>query len=381
MNSRRLMLPVRVLCLVSLVATLAAQSTRQPPQEVLQKTPPPQGAGQSVFLADGTKLVPAADPVAERQAGNSILLVPPQQRATVQGDNGPDFSNQEGTVTQKIHRTGTAEPAAADDKSFESIIKTLESQGKAIEEGLKATQSIADGNASGKRREDGLDVDPESALIRAQLDPKTGKPRRRASQIAEESGLVMIPAGTVITIRTSSRIQTQLGGTCLAVIDNDVMSAQFDAVAIPKGSKLLGAIQTVGNDGQDRAAVIFRQIVDLNGDQIQLMVPEPATDRIGQAGVTGRINRHLGVKFGSAFAWGILSGLTGSGSKSVNSTGATFADVVQSNVASSFGQVGQTYLQQAIAIRSDIEVPQNTQMRIIIGNPIYIKAWKRKRPW
>jgi type IV secretion system protein VirB10 len=181
----------------------------------------------------------------------------------------------------------------------------------------------------------------------------------------------------VITVRTLTGIQTELGGTCLAVIDSPVLSAQYDAVAIPKGSKVLGAIQAVTGDAQDRAAVIFKQIVDLNGDQIQLLVPESATDAIGQAGVTGRVNNHFGKKFFGAFAWGLLAGMSGSGSQAPNSLGANFGDVVRNNVAGSFGQVGQSYLQQSMAIRPDIEVRPNTQMRIILGNPLYLRAWAR----
>jgi type IV secretion system protein VirB10 len=304
---------------------------------------------------------------------------------TIPGDTSPIFGAKEnsGTEMQIVHQADPAtsnRPPTTGDPLLQ-LQKQLAVQAEEIAAARKASQALVDGQAGGKKREDGLDVDPEGALIRAKLDPKTGRPRRPASQIAKESGLVMVPAGTIITLRTITRIQTELGGTCLAVIDSDVLSAQYDAVAIPKGSKVLGAVQGVAGQAQDRASVIFRQIVDLNGDQIQLLVPEPATDQIGAAGVSGDVDHHWGTQFGAAFAWGIISGLAGSGSVPAANPSSNFGSVVQGNVSSSFGQVGQNYLSQAMNIKPTMEVAENTMMRVILGNPIYIRAWQVKRPF
>ena len=362
-----------------LVFALAAGGlvlAQAPPAGVLAATPPPQGGDGPIVLPDGTRLVSAADPF-------NGAAPTPGQAVTIPDDAGPVFGAQDapGVATRIIRQ---AAPAPAQAPAFDPFAlqqQQLAQQGEEITSARKSIQAIVDAQAAGKKREDGLDVDPEGALIRAKLDSKTGRPRRPASQIARESGLVMVPAGTIITLRTITRIQTELGGTCLAVIDSDVLSAQYDAVALPKGSKVLGAIQGIGGQSQDRASVIFRQIVDLNGDQIQLLVPEPATDQIGAAGVSGKVNHHWGTQFGAAFAWGIISGLAGSGSVPAANPSSNFGSVVQGNVSSSFGQVGQTYLSQAMNIKPDIEVPENTMMRVILGNPIYIKAWQVKRPF
>lgn len=372
---------------------LALVAQEAAPQEVLQKTPPPQategivsyGAG-GYRLPNGERLVPARDPL------TSAVSAPASSAVTNVSPAGPpkkitvDGATQ--VAEQAIPRNGvfgmraptSSIPLNVNDSAageYQAMVGDLNRQ---KEEFLAEVRKAKDGT-----RKDDLDVDPEGALIMAQIDPKTGKPRRRASEIAASSGLVMIPAGTMLYVRNYTRVQTELGGTCIGVLEYDVLDAQMRNVAIPKGSRILGAIQTVQAEEQSRAAIIFRQIVDPNGDQVQLMVTEGVTNSIGMAGIGSPdgaiINRRLGAKFGYALAWGLVSGLTGQSAQSPYSPGASFGDLIRTNVASQFGQVGQNALQQAMNIKSTIEIPENISMRVILGNPIYIRPWRVIRPY
>jgi type IV secretory pathway VirB10-like protein len=275
------------------------------------------------------------------------------------------------------------EPKKEDNGQMEALKAYADMLDKKADEQKRIMEQFAANAASGGggKASDGLTVDPELALIQAQINPRTGQPRQRASEIARSVGLAMVPAGTILHLRNVSRIETQLGGTCLAVLERDVWDAQMKAIVLPRGSKVLGVIQMVGGEAQNRAAVVFRQIVDPNGDQVQLLVEQPAMNGIGMTGIEGSVNHHFGVKWGSALAWGLVSGLAGNGAASPSSPGSNFGDVVRTNVASSFGQVGQSYLQQTTNIRSDIEVPENTSMKIVIGSPIYLRPWREIRPF
>lgn len=397
----------------------------QAPQGVTQRTQPPGrpvGAANqpgAVTLKDGTRLLPAttvappnsldlawrapagnSQPQARKAPGSTgatstqsqqsqaALAQELAKRATI-GTNGGILGEAvaENPLGGKVTnpRKGKSEKDEADEALRERnalLEAALEQQTKNAEkmgENAKAVADIAYGG--GGKREEALAVDPELALIMAQINPRTGKPRQRASEIAREHGLAMVPAGTILHIRSITRVQTQLGGTAVGIVERDVWDANMRAVLIPRGSKALAVIQQVSNDAQDRAALVFRQLVDPNGDQIQLLVQEPATNAIGMSGIEGNVNRHFGVKFGGALAWGLLSGLAGTGSKTAANPGSNFGDVVQSNVAAQFGQVGQNFLQKAVDVRPDIEVPENTSMKVIVGSPIYLKPWREIRPF
>lgn len=396
-----------------LIPGLRAQDTSSAPPEILKKTPPPKSGVAAEpnpggwVLPDGRRLV-AATPSAptqpltaaqaarlqaqlqvQLQSQDSELVedvptggtsVPLEQRATVKSD--ASFSVGRGgsaeTPSRIIVRDAPKDDGQTgkEDPAYKALHEQMERQNNALMELVRQGQ-----NAGAAKKDDGLTVDPELALIQAQLNPRTGKPRKRASQIADESGLGMIPAGTMLVIRNYTGITTQNGGTVVAYLEFPIYDAQMRNLMLPRGCRVLGSIQAVQSDAQDRATIIFRQVVDPYGDQVQLLVPEPAADAIGMPGIEGEVRRHFGTKFGSALVWGLLSGLTGSGAKGINNASSSFTDVLQSNVASSFGTVGQSYLQSAQNIRPDILIQPNEQMRVILGGPIYLKPWKIIRPF
>lgn len=397
---RVIALPLLAFLLVGPSGILFAQ---QAPEEVLKRTPPPAqtdgvaraGAG-AYTLPNGERLVPARDPFAGGQGSAAMAQsqAPTARKVTLGGGvddqaklalpKGPEAGQAALRMTPELQAELDAQDAAqapVAKPATGSAPNPMDSLEKMKNDLVQAIQ----GNQTGARKNDGLDVDPEGALIQAQIDPRTGKPRRKASEIAKESGLVMIPAGTMLTIRSYTRVMTELGGTCIGILEYDVWDAQMRAIAIPRGSRVLGAIQSVQGEAQARAAIIFRQIVDPNGDQLQLLVPDPATNSIGMSGIGSSdgaiINRRLGQKFGYSLAWGMLGALVGRNSASPQSPGATFSDTLKSNVASQFGAVGQNELQAAMSIKATIEIPENTSMRVILGNPIYTPAWRVVRPF
>lgn len=398
------MLNSRAICW-SLVLGVALVA--QAPQEVLKRTPPPAStdgvarAGAGAYtLPSGERLVPARDPLAFRAMASAGAPAPSAPKITL-GDSSAEAAKmalpggaeagQAGLrITPELRGQLEAKDAAqaaaqgggdaAPDKVSQDLQRLMGGLERQKDEFLKGVAAAQNGP-----KVDGLDVDPEGAMILAKIDPKTGKVRRKASEIARDSGLCMIPSGTMLSVRTYTRVNTELGGTCIGVLEFDVWDAQMRSVAIPRGSRVLSAVQPVQGDAQGRAALIFRQIVDPNGDQIQLLVQEPATNSIGESGIgtsDGAIlNRHLGEKFGYALAWGLLGGLTGRNSASPQSINATFSDMVRGNVASQFGNIGQNALQGGMNVKSTIEVPVNTSMRVILGNPIYVAPWKVVRPF
>lgn len=326
--------------ILALVGGLAL--AQEPPAEVLRRTPPPEPG--SVTLADGTKLVPVGDPYQGGTTGQAPA--PSGEKKPVLTDPAPKESGKDADVAAVLRKLTGGGPAPA----------------PTAEESL------------------------QSAII----NPATKRPRRRASELAEEAGLALIPSGTAITLRNLTRINTQLGGTCVGVLDYDVKDAQLRNVGLQRGTRVIAQIEPVGGEGQDRASIVFRKFVDIEGDETEILVPAVATDRIGQTGVPGRVNRHWGIRVGGGLAFGLLNGLVSSTAQ-VQQQGSvmgvpitapmSFGDTVKTNVGQTFGNMGQSYLQNLINIKPDIEIPENSQMRIILTTPLYVRVVRKVRPW
>jgi type IV secretion system protein VirB10 len=329
----------------------------------------PQSGAGSVTLPDGTRLVPATP-------GGPV------------GANTTPYSLSEGLGWRPKDVSADVTPGDAVNAQKAAMLDTSAGMPQGGPGGGMPSMddilgSIADKMPGMPGQEKKKVVKPGEDGLEANVDPSKYlgvQSRGKASDLAAANRLALVPAGTIITIRSYTRINTSLGGTCVAVIDHDVKDAQMTCVVIPRGSKLLGTIQAVGSVAQSRASVVFRQIVDPEGNQIQLLVPAPVVDRIGAGGVAGKVDGHWGMKVGVATAYAVIGGLA-STSTSTNSSGMNFQSAVQNNISQQFGQMGTSALQEYMSLKPDIEVPENTALRIIVGGPIYAKPWRVLRPY
>lgn len=385
-----------------LPALLVAQDVPQDaPASVLARTPPPKGAARmavqpgaytlrdgSVVLPDGTRLRPAQDPYAVQaptpvnpgrlsSVTNQTVLTPEESVALFEQQ---EKANSDDIASRKSLQEGQAASQETQSQQ-EALLKAI--QGGLGPQGAGNPLSGLPGGGPGaaQRRDDGLNVDPEGDFHR-QLRRKT------ASEVAADNGMVLVSAGTILQLRTENTINTQQGGTCLAFVERDVFSSDATRkyVAIPAGSKVLGAVQLVYSEGQDRAVVIFRQVVLPNGDQIQLFVPEPATDAQGTPGIPGSVDHRWPLKFMAPLVWGYIAGITaprnavGLAGLSGGSS-PSMGDVVKQNIATQYGQAGQDYLSKVQGLPPEIRVPANASVKMILTGPVYLKPWRQRMPF
>jgi type IV secretory pathway VirB10-like protein len=202
---------------------------------------------------------------------------------------------------------------------------------------------------------------------------------RRASSIARAKGLALIPALRTIEMRLLTFASSEQGGKFKAIITQDVWDATFASVGIPRGTLARGYIEAAASDGDTRIRMTVTEFILPSGDSIQLRVPDAVTDPIGGTGVKAEVNHRWILRTGSAVAYGVMSALSGSGTRSGYASNASFDDVLRSNLAGSFGQMGAQSFQTGMQIRPTVELKEGEEIAMILGNNLYLVPWERMR--
>lgn len=109
----------------------------------------------------------------------------------------------------------------------------------------------------------------------------------------------MVPQGTIARCVLRTGFNSQLAGFASCMLSEPIYSADGRFVMAERGSVVSGDYQTGQvKPGVTRAFVLWTRIRTPNG--ITLNVDSPATDGMGQSGITGKVRNHFWQRFGSA---------------------------------------------------------------------------------
>ena len=136
----------------------------------------------------------------------------------------------------------------------------------------------------------------------------TGDVTQKAAQIGDPSKVV--PQGAVIPAVLETAINSDLPGYTRAIVSRDIRSFDGTTVLIPRGSRLVGEYKSGLASGETRAFIIWERLIRPDGLSIELA--SPATDDLGQAGMSGRVDSHFVKRFGSAILLSVVNGLASS---------------------------------------------------------------------
>lgn len=123
-----------------------------------------------------------------------------------------------------------------------------------------------------------------------------------AEVIADPSRTVL--QGTLIEATLATAISSQLEGNVSATVSYDVWSMDMTTVLIPRGARLFGRYSSSIEKGQRRIMVAWDRVVTPDGQSVELAAH--GTDRVGRAGVTGRVNTRTLARFSAAAAVSII---------------------------------------------------------------------------
>lgn len=126
----------------------------------------------------------------------------------------------------------------------------------------------------------------------------------------EQARVIVNPAntitqGTMVQASLETAIDSSLPGPIRAVVTQDVHSYDGSRILIPRGSRLIGRYSANVSIGQYRAMVAWERII-LPDDQT-VTISAFGGDQMGRSGVSGRVNKRFGERFGSAALISLLS--------------------------------------------------------------------------
>jgi type IV secretion system protein VirB10 len=194
----------------------------------------------------------------------------------------------------------------------------------------------------------------------ARTDEETA-PTSHVTHLSDPAAV--IAQGTIIPAVLETALDSDLPGYARALVSQDVRSFDGKHVLIPRESRLIGEYKSGLQAGQSRAFIIWTRVLRPDGVSVQL--GSPATDELGEAGLSGKVNRHFLQRYGAAFLLSIVGGAAnalGGGSTVVIGT---------STEATSAASVA---LQNQLKIPPTIRVPQGTPIQVFVARDLDFSA-------
>lgn len=183
---------------------------------------------------------------------------------------------------------------------------------------------------------------------------------------------LVVPQGTIIAGVLETAINSDLPGMVRAVVSRDVPGFDGTRVLIPRGSRLIGQYSNGVALGQSRAFVIWTRLLRSDGVSVQL--GSSATDQLGTAGLSGKVDTHFIRRFGAAT---LLSVITSGFEFIANSNRGTQVLVGSTGQAN---QLAGIALQREIDIPPTIKVAQGTPIRVFVAKDLDFSDTRSKRP-
>lgn len=283
-----------------------------------QQAPPPQTARPAPQPSVLPPIDPTVNPV-EAPEPQSLLVQPPVQ--VVQPQAAPAVD------------TGARAPALIIDNS------------------IPAAQQAAQAQAAAAK--------PPANSNDAFLASQTANVSQKAWKIGDPSRVV--PQGAVIPAVLETAINSDLPGYTRAIVSRDIRSFDGTNILIPRGSRLIGQYKSGLTSGETRAFIIWDRLIRPDGLSVQLA--SPATDDLGQAGATGKVDTHFAKRFGSSILLSVVNGI------STIVSGKSSSTIVIGTSGDASGVMGEA-LSNDIKIPPTIKVPQGAPIQVFAARDL-----------
>lgn len=185
---------------------------------------------------------------------------------------------------------------------------------------------------------------PAQSSLSGQLSSES-YPAATASRDANLSFLVRQGATARCVMRTA--FNSQLSGFSSCILSDPLYSADGRFIMAERGSEVTGTYQTGQvKPGVSRAFVLWNQIRTPHG--IRVTVDSPATDGMGQSGISGRVNNHFWKRFGSGLLLSLVDDAAAQASGSARDFQATNQSMNQA---------------AAIAVENNVNIPPTIKVK------------------
>ena len=200
----------------------------------------------------------------------------------------------------------------------------------------------------------GAGADPAVRAVSGAAGPEGAAPAEpaRVTAPADPPGFERVYEGALLSAVLVNQLDGDFTGPVLGQVAIPFYSRDRQRILVPRGTRLLGAAQAVGDQDQSRLAVGFHRLVWPDGRWVDLAFE--GLNQLGESALEDEVNRHYWSMFAGAGAVGVLAGLTLQGSNPYGGGMAGFRAGAGQGLGQSATQILQRFLNRmpTITIRA-----------------------------
>jgi type IV secretion system protein VirB10 len=167
----------------------------------------------------------------------------------------------------------------------------------------------------------------------------------------------LVTAGAILPCTLQTAMDSTVPGYTTCIIPRDIYSDNGRVVLLEKGTRVFGEYQGGLQRGQNRLFAMWTRAVTPRG--VAIDIGSPASDTLGRAGVTGKIDRFFWQRFGAAMLFSVLDAGGQIAGQAVSPAGST--------VFRTPGDTTSQVLQDTQQIRPIVRVNQGTELAITVA--------------
>jgi len=177
-------------------------------------------------------------------------------------------------------------------------------------------------------------------------------------------------AGSVIPGVLITGINSDLPGE----IEGQISENVYDTVSgryliLPQGTKLIGSYDSRISYGQSRVLVVWTRLIRPDGSNLDLE-GMPGVDLSGYAGLTGKVDRHLGRLLGAVVLGSLIQAGTAAGSNYVDPT---FEDRMRQGAGQGVNDATQQMVRKELQLQPTIVVAPGSRFSVFTTKDIIIR--------
>ena len=279
------------------------------------------------------------------------------------------FRNSDGTTGGGGEPPSVAQEPAA--RAGESAAPTLAmpdpaaflAQSQEAQQALNEALLAGDGGAPGATRRE-----PMARTVPGVTGPEVAETAEPATVTtpADPAGFERVYEGAMLSAVLVNQLDGDFAGPVLAQVAIPFYTRDRQRVLIPRGTRLLGTAQAVGDQDQSRLAVGFHRLVWPDGRWVDLAFH--GLNQIGESALEDEVNRHYWSMFAAAGAVGVLAGLTLQGSDPYAGGAAGF----RSAAGQGFGQSATQILQRFLNRMPTITIRAGHRLRVWVTSDFLV---------
>jgi type IV secretion system protein VirB10 len=199
----------------------------------------------------------------------------------------------------------------------------------------------------------------------ASLLRPTATPAVRARVLPTQR--MLLPKGAFIDCTTETAVSSALPGMTTCITATDTFGADGTIVLLERGTKLVGETRGTVEQGKPRLFVLWTEARSPTGVVVPLA--SPGTDSLGRSGLTGEIDRHWWLRFGTAILITVIDGaVQGFTQHSANNN-----SIIVVN-PSTTSDVATEALRGTLNIRPTIEIAQGERIQILVARDVDFRS-------